>query len=255
MDDITLRDTVIRSLEAIPLTPDQIEGVVDKLVKHASFFNAQNNGIAQTSPYWDFKNKIRTASRLLNIDETIYAEALLKRPQLFAYLPTTVHSNIEGAARLIGVAKSDYTRAALKQPQLFIQSPETIHKNFLYIQTAKNSGYIRTNNFLTDVLNYPTCLSCATTNTHLRAVEAHVTQRSWRLTHYFTGTNRDKKTVEATVVEHFRDMFNRTGQGIRSLHILAEKGVISGLPDWVPTLETPLRQKNRALQTPELAAA
>ncbi|HEU4838878.1 MAG TPA: hypothetical protein VFS88_05655 [Micavibrio sp.] len=191
------------------------------------------------------ERKITRAAFLLGIDKKIYIEkAALKQPSLFCRSPEAIDGNITRAANLLGIDKKSYIeKAALKQPPLFYQLPETIFKNSLYILAAGGKGYIRNAPLMDAMLDFPAAFGLATRNTHLRAVHAHIVQRSFTLSNFFTGSRRDKKTVEKAVVEHYRDQFNRTGKGVLTLQIMAEAGIISALPDWVPAPETPLRQR------------
>jgi hypothetical protein len=191
------------------------------------------------------ERKITRAAFLLGIDKKIYIEkAALKQPSLFYRSPEAIDGNITRAANLLGIDKKAYIeKAALKVPPLFYQLPETIFKNSLYILAAGGKGYIRNASLMDAMLDFPAAFGMAARNTHLRTIHAHIAQRSFTLSNFFTGSRRDKKTVEKAVVEHYRDRFNRTGKGVLTLQIMAEAGIISALPDWVPAPEAPLRQR------------
>ena len=118
------------------------------------------------------------------------------------------------------------------------------------MRAAAKAGFIRADNLVAAMLDYPASFCLAPANTHLRAIHSYLAQKSFTLNSYFLGSGRDKKTVEKEIVEHFQDMFNRTGKGLRPLQVMAEAGIISALPDWVPEPQTPLRQRARPTPSP-----
>jgi DNA-binding protein Fis len=256
---------LIAALEAVPLSPAQIERVLPALNKDVAFLDE----LTEDSTFWDFADKITHAAKLLGIDKKTYIEkaalklpslfsqspetidanitraaallgidkktyiekaalklpslfsqspetidanitqatarlgidkktyidkAALKRPSLFSQSPETIDANITRAAALLGIDRQTYIeKAALKQPQLFYQSPETIKRNFDYVRDAHAKGYIRSEDIRGSIFSFPTSLSCAPANIHLRSVHAHVRGRDFTLASFFTGAGRTKK--------------------------------------------------------------
>ncbi len=188
---------------------------------------------------------IEGTAELVGVTKAQMVTAALKRSPLFYQSPETLNANIEGTAKLVGVTKAQIVTAALKQPQLFCQSPETIKRNTIYIQDAHQKGYILSDNVVTGLLRQPALFSLAPRNTHLRSIDAHINQTPKTLSTFFTATGSNKKQVEARIIAHYTDRFNRTGKGERTLQVLTETGIISKLPEWVTKPEKELRQRNR----------
>ncbi len=175
---------------------------------------------------------IKGAARLLSVTKEEYIEAALKQPTLFVQLPDTIFSHVTETSKLMGIKRTDYIQAALKQPSLFYQSPKTMQKNALVIKDVFEKGYIRSYDIEGDMLRFPASLTYATSNTHLRAIHGHVTEKTWGLSHFFSGKGRDKGTIEKEVVDHYRTLFNEKGKGAITVQRLAAAGIISRVPDW-----------------------
>ena len=175
------------------------------------------NEFDDDSSYFDFHHKTKTAAQLLSIPHAKYVKAALKQPQLFSQSPETINRNIEQAAALLGVDKQTYIeKAALKKPQLFYQSPETILRNASYIRATHEKGYIDSDDIIADMLKNPASFTIAPANTHLRAIFAHITQKTFGLGAFFTKL--DKKTVEKKILEHFEKQ-----QSAKTLRALSTK--------------------------------
>ena len=95
------------------------------------------------------------------------------------------------------------------------------------------------------MLQKPILFSLAPRNTHLRSIDAYIAKKPKKLSTFFSSPGSNKTEVEKRVIEHYKDIFNRTGKGERTLQILAEQGIISKLPDWVSATKQPLRQRDR----------
>ena len=53
------------------------------------------------SSFFNFKEKVKLSSQLLDVDEEIFIKAALKQPPLFSLKPETINGNIEQSTKLI----------------------------------------------------------------------------------------------------------------------------------------------------------
>ncbi len=81
-------------------------------------------------------------------------------------------------------------------------------------------------------MNFPIALTYSTKNTALRTAHAAMTKQSFKLSTFFAGNGRDKKTIETEVVSWLKDQFERTGFGDQVARNMHRNGLISTLPDW-----------------------
>jgi len=172
-------------------------------------------------------SNITGTAKLLGINKAEFVVAALIKPMLFGQLPETIAKNVENSSQILGVSKKAFIEAALKQPSLFSQLPETIKRNFDFIAAAHSRGHILSDNLVKGLLRKPALLTLAPNNTHLRSIDAQIHNKPKSLTSFFTATGSNKKQVEARVVDYFLDRQKKTGSGLRTLQILAKKGVIS----------------------------
>lgn len=226
-------DRLRESLAAVPLTPESVERVMAKLSRSVEYVTATKN-IDVKGQLWDFAGKITELSTLLGVQRDRMIRAAEERPTLFYQSPAHIHDNVKKMARTLGVDVNTCIHAMLGKPQTITMNPGSIADKIRFIRDAHANGYIKSHDIVADILANPVVLTYGTDNTHLRAIQAHITGKARNLSCYFKGCYNERSRVEGEVVSHFQKIFEDSAgtRGITTVKRLAQAGILSRLPDW-----------------------